>query len=144
MNTKSISLVKASSQEATINSQVGFSSGSFTIEVWVKPSSTPSGGQNNFIVAHGMFGNSTDIYLSYVDVSGTPKLRIERTKQCVQQSTVDYTVTLSTTVWTHLVIRYDSAAALLKLFSAAQGGTHSEVSSVSSASGNGTCVVHIV
>lgn len=136
-NTFSGSFVKASNQYAALANNAGITGGTITIEAWIKPATTPSGGGLNAFAFQGSTTNRVGYMLFYWDDSGTVKLTAMRDRGGVGDNRASYNVTLSTSDWIHTVLWYDAGTTTLKLYTAPPGGTHTERASTS-ASGNGT------
>jgi len=90
-----------------VNNDMGITSGAITISLWVKPNSTPSGGASTTLFERGDSSTNTRHWIRYNDASGTIQLSYNRQRENVANDAVTYNVTLSTSVYTHLVLSYD-------------------------------------
>jgi len=133
-NTHSAGFVAASSQRATVDSNLGITNGSITVELWFKPSSNPG----TFRLFHkGNNTNHVDYTAYYLD-AGEGNLNVWWTRGARGVSDPIATwvgANLATDTWYHLVFWYDGTN--IKLYSAVAGGTHTERGSTA-ASGNGS------
>lgn len=135
-NTHSRNNVRASSNFAAINNSLGITGGNVTIEAWVRCASQPATNANWGIVHQASTTNLNEYALRYVDVSGTKKLMITRTKSGVADNSATFNTTLTTGTWYHLAITYDGTN--VRLYTAIEGGTHTQQAIVaSSGAGSG-------
>ena len=141
-NSHSASFVKASSQYARILNDLGITNGNITIELWVYPTSAPTGtsypNAYRYFVAKGDNGAHVNYEIYYFHDAGGYKLDAQRTKGGVGGQVARWSDTselLALNTWHHLVLRYDGTN--IKLFTAPQGGSHTE-RATAAASGNGS------
>ncbi len=134
-NTASLNNVRASNNFAALNNNLGLTGGNITIEAWYNPQSQPATNATWGMFHHGSTTNLISEAVRYRDVAGTKQLHLLRTKEGVADNAATYNVTLTTGTWIHVVLVYNGTNVLL--YTAPQGGTHTQRASVAS-SGNGS------
>ncbi len=134
-NTHSVDLETGSSQYASADNDLGITNGNITIEAWINPESTPGASVTTAVAEKGDAGTDVEYVIHYWNNGGTPNLTAMRRKQFSADNRANYAVTLSNGTWYHVVLTYDGTNC--KLYTATQGGSHTERATVAS-SGDGS------
>lgn len=93
----------------TATSTLGIDGGAISISLWVKLSSELSAGVQRYTFAWQGNDTSKVAYsILYFYNSGTPQLLFYRSRPGVTTAQADYTVTLGTSDWRHIVLTYDT------------------------------------
>lgn len=109
--TKSLTLVAASNQYATIADNASLSvTGNLTLEAWVNPTDTPTASAAYTIESKYLStGNQRSYWLTYRDLAGTPNLSLIVSSTGGTGAGItnfNHIVTLSTGTWTHVAVVY--------------------------------------
>jgi hypothetical protein len=123
LNSHSIDLESGSSQYLSASDASAFDiTGDLTMEAWAKFESLPSSGNTVVIAGKYDFDNDNrSYYLGYVNVSGTYKLRLATSANCISYSEGDVTQTLSTGTWYHLAVSKNGTTATFYVNGASVG-----------------------
>lgn len=97
----------------------GYTNAAYAVSQWVKINTEPSSGVDYSLVH--VYGTTTQFLMSYLNESGTRKLRFTRFNGSVDTK-VDYAVDLGTTELHHIVNTYDGTNMRLYLDNVLVGG----------------------
>lgn len=89
------------------NNTLTIDGGALSISMWVKIRTEPATNTNFDLAWQSNNNNKVANILRYIDESGTKKLRFNRTALGGTAVNSDYTVTLGTSDWQHIVLTYD-------------------------------------
>jgi hypothetical protein len=102
-----LSLVRASSQYAYVNSNLGVSGTTITLSVWFQPTTSPATGTYQTIVNQGDVATDVEYKIYYLKSGAVNSLWYIRNRNGVATNGYDYIVTPATTSWHNSVLTYD-------------------------------------
>lgn len=123
-------ITTASGKYALIANDMGITGTSITMSAWIKPSSYPAGvagdNCNNFNYVP-IFSSDAGTNVKYMiclnNVSGTPKVCVDRLKENIADVSSCYTYTTPTTSWTHIAMTYNGSETALYVNGVYRNGT---------------------
>ena len=136
---KSIDLERGSSQYARIANDLGITSGTCTLEAWIKLESVPNAA-DYAVCEVADAGTGVSFTLLLTDVSGVAantNLRVYRIRHGIAAVAADYVIGSIAGTWVHFVGVFNTADSTIKLYTALAGGVHTErASTATSGTGN--------
>jgi len=138
-NTYALHVDRSSSQYAYHSDNSAFDvAGNLTIEAWVKLDNAPPTNEQYTIVSklHGGSASNRSYQLSYLDVSGTKKIRFSIADASSNTNHEDFTYTLTPGAWYHIAAVYTATSSNFQIF--VNGSSIGSLTGTITAIGNST------
>lgn len=121
--------LNGSTQTLSVASDLGITSGNWSVSTWIKPSSLPSsdtsagafGGNCFCFVNKDNATNNVIIYLYLLRIGGIQTIAVNRQKQNTANAAVEYTFTTPTNSFTHVAGTYNGTTLTLYVNGASVG-----------------------